>query len=262
MLTTAQIAPAIDRPTRRFGPRRIVSIVVSVALIVAIFWFVLPQVADFSKVRSEIGAMTWMELGIIAVVAGWNLVTYWLVTVAATPGLTYGQAMVMTESSTAVANTIPGGSAVAVGLTYSMLGSWGFSKSRSTVSLVVSGIWNNFVKLGMPVLALALLAFQGQASGSRVVAGVVGIAALIGAVALFAVILHSENVASRVGEAFGRAMSGPRRLLHRPPAQGWGDAVVKFRRRVIGLVRRSWVWLTVSTLVGHISLFLVLLRSE
>ena len=259
MLTTTQIAPPIDRPARRFGPRRIVSIVVSVALIVAIFWFVLPQVADFSKVRSEIGAMTWMELGIIAVVAGWNLVTYWLVTVAATPGLTYGQAMVMTESSTAVANTIPGGSAVAVGLTYSMLGSWGFSKSRSTVSLVVSGIWNNFVKLGMPVLALALLAFQGQASGSRIVAGLVGIGALVAAVTLFALILRSEAFAERAGEGAGRAMTGVRRLLHKPPAAGWGRATLKFRNRVIGIVRRRWIRLTVMSLVGHLSLFLVLM---
>ena len=232
---------------------------VSLALVVAIFWFVLPQVADFSKVWAEIRAMTTLELGILAVVAAWNLVTYWMVIVAATPGLTYRQAMVLTESSTAVANTIPGGSAIAVGLTYSMLGSWGFSKSRSTVSLVVSGIWNNFVKLGMPILALALLAFQGQANASRMVAGVVGIAALIGAVGLFAVILHNERVAFRIGEAFGRAMTGPRRLLRRPPAVGWGDAVTKFRGRVIGLVRRSWIWLTVATLVGHLSLYLVLL---
>src|SRR4051794_9539060 len=239
MLTTTQPAPTVERPARRFNTRRMVSVAVSVVLIVAIFWFVLPQVADFSKVRSEIGAMTWMELGILALVAGWNLVTYWLVTVAATPGLTYGQAMVMTESSTAVANTIPGGSAVAVGLTYSMLGSWGFSKSRSTVSLVVSGIWNNFVKLGMPVLALALLAFQGQASGSRIVAGLVGIAAVVAAVTLFALILHSEQFAGRAGVAAGRILGGPRRLLHRSPATGWDEATIKFRGRVVGLVRRS-----------------------
>ena len=41
-----------DRPsrTRHLHPKRIISVGVSVALIVAIFWFVLPQIADFSKV--------------------------------------------------------------------------------------------------------------------------------------------------------------------------------------------------------------------
>jgi uncharacterized protein (TIRG00374 family) len=237
----------------------VVRIGVSLVLVVVTFWFVLPQIADFSQVWGEIRAMTGLELAILALVAAWNLVTYWIVTVAATPGLTFGQSVVLTESTTAVANAIPGGMAVAVGLTYAMLGSWGFSKSRSTVSLVVSGIWNNFVKLGMPIVALALLAFQGESDGSRIVAGVVGLAVLAVCVGLFALVLHSDDVAARVGEATARIVTWPRRLFRRPPAEGWGEATVKFRRRVVGLVRRSWVWLTVSSLVGHLSLYLVLL---
>jgi hypothetical protein len=75
----------------------------------------------------------------------WNLFTYWVVVVLATPGLTLPQAAVLTQSTTAVANAVPAGGAVAVGLTYTMLSSWGFSKSRATISVVVSGIWNNFV---------------------------------------------------------------------------------------------------------------------
>ena len=185
--------------------------------------------------------------------------TYWLVMVAATPGLKYRQAMVATQSSTAVANTLPGGSAISVGLTYAMFGSWGFSKSRTTVSLVVAGIWNNFVKLGMPVLALALLAFSGEASGSRVLAGSVGIAALVASVAVFAYILHSEDFAQRAGVRAGR-MAGPiRRVLHKGPAQGWDVATLRFRNRIIGIVRHAWIRLTVTSLVGHFSLFLVLI---
>lgn len=251
--------PSTPSDRRRFGTKRMVSVGVSAALIVAIFWFVIPQFADFSKVWTEISAMTMIELAILGTIAAWNLVTYWLVTVAATPGLTYRQAMVLTETSTAVSNTIPAGSAISVALTYSMLGSWGFSKSRSTVSLVVSGIWNNFVKLGMPVLALALLAFQGQASGSRIVAGAIGIGALAAAVTIFAYILHSESYAERAGEWAGRRATGIRRLLHKGPADGWGLATLKFRNRVIGLVRARWIRLTVTSLVGHLSLFAVLL---
>ena len=50
--------------------------------------------------------------------------------------------------------------------------SWGFSRSRTSVSLLVSGLWNNFAKLGLPVLALVLLAFSGpRPSAGRVIAG-------------------------------------------------------------------------------------------
>jgi len=80
----------------RLYAKRIVSIAVSVVLIVAIFWFVIPQVADFSKVWDQIRAMTWLELTVLGLVAAWNLVTYRIVIVAATPGLTYRQAIVVT----------------------------------------------------------------------------------------------------------------------------------------------------------------------
>jgi uncharacterized protein (TIRG00374 family) len=252
--------PTIEpAPRRRVATKRIISVGVSLALLGAIFYFVVPDLPDFSTVWGHITAMTPVELAILGAVAVWNLTTYWMVMVAATPGLTYRQAMVATQSSTAVANTLPGGSAISVGLTYAMFGSWGFSKSRTTVSLVVAGIWNNFVKLGMPVLALALLAFQGKASGSRVVSGIVGIGALVAAVAVFAFILHSETFAERAGERAARIAGPVRRLIHRPPAQGWGRATLRFRERIVGLVRHSWIRLTVTSLVGHFSLFLVLM---
>lgn len=250
---------ATPRGRRPLDRKRMVRLAVSIAVVVLIFWFVLPQIADLSEVWSAIRAMTGLELAVLGLVAAWNLVTYWIVNVAATPGLTYRQAAVLTESTTAVANTLPGGAAVAVGLTYAMLGSWGFSKSRSTMSMLISGLWNNFVKLGMPILALALLAFEGDPDGSRVAAGLVGIAALATAVTVFALILRSEQLAARVGDFAAGLMTRPRRLFHKPPAEGWGDATVKFRNRVVGLVRRSWIRLTVATIVGHLSLYLVLL---
>jgi hypothetical protein len=38
--------------------------------------------------------------------------------------------------------------------------------------VIVSGLWNSFAKLGLPVLALALVALQGDAGAGRVTAGV------------------------------------------------------------------------------------------
>lgn len=257
-----ETGPALPTTTPSKGgvtTKRIASVGVSITLLAAIFYFVVPDLPDFSTVWAHVTAMSNVELGILAAVAAWNLVTYWLVMVAATPGLTYRQAMVASQSSTAVSNTLPGGSAISVGLTYAMFSSWGFSKSRTTVSLVVAGIWNNFVKLGMPVLALALLAFSGEASGSRVVAGSIGIAALVASVAVFAYILRGEEFAERAGVRAGR-MAGPlRRVLHKGPAQGWDGATLRFRNRIIGIVRRAWIRLTLTTVVGHFSLFLVLL---
>src|SRR6185503_2887209 len=48
-------------------------------------------------------------------------------------------------------------------------------------------------------------------------------------------------------------------LVRRPPVSGWDLAVTKWRGRVIGLVRHRWVALTLTTLVSHVSLYVVLL---
>jgi uncharacterized membrane protein YbhN (UPF0104 family) len=55
--------------------------------------------------------------------------------------------------------------------------------------VLVSGVWNSFIKLGMPALALALVLLQGGAGGGRVVAALVGIAGLVTAIVIFAPML-------------------------------------------------------------------------
>ncbi len=238
---------------------QVARIVVSLGLGVAMFVYLLGHAADFSSVRTEIASMTPLELATLLLIAAWNLCTYWAVMVSATPGLTYSQAMVLTQSTTAVANTVPGGSAVAVGLTYAMLGSWGFSRSRATLSVIVSGLWNSFAKLALPVLALALLALQGNTNAGRVTAGLFGIAALGGSVTVFSLVLRKEGFARRAGDSAARWVSSLRRLVGKGPVEGWGDAVAKFRNRTIGLVRRAWAQLTLATVVSHLSLYAVLL---
>jgi uncharacterized membrane protein YbhN (UPF0104 family) len=203
--------------------------------------------------------MTWMEGAILALIAAWNLATYALVWMAVTPGLGFWRAMVMTQSTTAVANTVPGGSALGIGMTYVMLGQWGYSRSRASVAVLVSGVWNSFAKLGLPVLALALVALQGDASGARVVAALLGIGGLVAAVVVFALLLRSQQVAHRLGLWAGRVASRVLGLVGRPPVAGWELATVKFRNRAVDLLEGGWVPITAATLVSHLSLYAVLL---
>src|SRR5215218_3439414 len=163
--------------TRRSRTRLLVQGLLSLVLVVAIFYF-LRKKFDPAQMWTAISAMTWLELAILGLLAVWNLCTYAFVWMSVTPGLGFWRAMVMTQATTAVANTVPAGSAIGIGMTYSMLGSWGFSRSRSTTAALVSGVWNSFIKLGLPVLALALVAFQGGVTARRVMAALLGIAGL------------------------------------------------------------------------------------
>jgi len=246
--------------SHRSRTRMAVQGVVSLVLVVVIFYFLLKKI-DLGQVWAAITGMTWLELTLLGLLAVWNLCTYAFVWMAVTPApqLSFGRAMVMTQSSTAVANTVPGGAALGIGMTYTMLGSWGYSRSRSTTAVLVSGVWNSFIKLGMPVLALALLALQGSATGGRVTAALLGIAGLAGAIVVFALLLRSEEGARRLGLLAGRVASRLLRLVGRPAVRGWELATVKFRARTIALVEHRWRSITVASLVSHLSLYLVLL---
>ena len=115
--------PPATKPRSR--TRLIVQTSVSLALVVALFYYLLKDV-DLALVWAEIQAMTWTEDAALAAIAAWNLATYAFVWMSVTPGLSFGRAMVMTQSATAVTNTVPTvGPAIGVGLTYSMLRSWG-----------------------------------------------------------------------------------------------------------------------------------------
>jgi uncharacterized membrane protein YbhN (UPF0104 family) len=205
--------------------------------------------------------MTTTELVTLGIAAAWNLVTYTFVMVTTMPGLTYRQAFVVTESSTAVSNTVPGGGAIGIAMSYSMYSSWGFSRSRGSVSLLLSGVWNNFAKLGLPIVAISIVAIQGGPGGGRIVAALAGIGGLAFAVVVFALLLRSQEGARTIGIKAGRVASRLRGIFGRPPVEGWEIATTKFRARTITLLRARWHWLTLATIVSHLSLWLVLLMA-
>jgi putative heme transporter len=254
-LMVEQAPPAASRRSRT---RLVVQGVLSLVLVVAIFYFLRRRIEP-AQTWAAITAMTWLELTTLGLLAVWNLCTYAFVWMAVTPGLSFWRAMVMTQATTAVANTVPGGSAIGIGMTYTMLGSWGYSRSKTTTAVLVSGVWNSFIKLGLPVLALALVALQGGATGGRVVAALLGIAGLVAAIVVFALLLRSEEAARRFGVLAARVASRLLGWVRRPPVAGWELATVKFRTRTIGLVEHRWVAITATSLVSHLSLYVVLL---
>ena len=238
---------------------RVIQIAASLAIAVGVFAYAIPKIADYSAVGEALRAMTLIELATLFAVMILNIVSYWPQQTAAMPGLTLPQAAVATQTSTSIANTVPGGGVVAVGVTYAMYRSWGFTNSQVALSVLVTGIWNIFMKLGLPVVSLALLAIEGRAGGALLIAAVVGVAVLLAAVVLFALVLWKQELARRIGNGLGKAASLFRKLIRRPPVENWSEAAARFRKQTIQLVSKGWLKLTVSTLVSHLALWLVLL---
>jgi uncharacterized membrane protein YbhN (UPF0104 family) len=239
--------------------RRVVGAIASLLIVVGIFVFAIPRIADYSAVWTTISALTAVELWSIVGAMVFNLLTYWLANMAALPGLKLGQSAVLTQTTTSVANTLPAGGAVAVGLTYTILRSWGFPAHAIALYVGVTGVWNVFLKLSLPIAALALLAITGQASAALLVGALIGLAVLGVAVALFALALWKNELARRIGDALGRLASVLLRRFGKPPITTWGEQAVAFRRRTIVLVAGRWLPITLTTVLSHLALWLVLL---
>ncbi|HJP64918.1 MAG TPA: YbhN family protein [Actinomycetota bacterium] len=252
-----------ERPVRGPAGRRkrvirVVQVAISLAVVLGIFVGIIPKIASYSEVWKSLGELTWLELATVLAATAFNLWTYWLQMVAAMPGLKVSQAAVNNQSSTTVANLFPGGGAIAVGVAYGMFRSWGFSTNDIALMVAVTGVWNTFLKLALPVAALGLVAVTGGGS-TLLVPALIGLAVLVGAVGVFAAMLWKKEMARAVGARLGRIWSWVRRLFRKPPVTSWGDGAVRFRTQTIGLVRRRWLSITLTTLVSHLALYLVLL---
>lgn len=244
---------------RRSRIWRVLQIAFAVAIVAAVFFAVIPQIADYRDVWDTLWALTGFQILLVAGVAIANLVTYWLQSMAALPGLTLAMAAVQTQTTTTIANTVPGGGAAAIGMSFAMFRSWGYSDGDVARFTVVTGIWNTYIKLGLPVIALALVAIEGRANQQLAVAAGIGVVVLLVSIALLALVLWKESFAERIGGAFHRPVRWVEAQLHRKDRSDWGDAAVKFRRDTIELLRTRWLWLTLATILSHLTLFLVLL---
>jgi uncharacterized membrane protein YbhN (UPF0104 family) len=230
-------------------------------VVVVIFALILPKIASYSSVWHTLQRLSSTQVAILLFVCVFNLFTYWWQMMAAMPGLTLAQSAVNNQSSTTIANILPGGGAIAVGVAVAMFRSWGFTASQITLLLSTTGIWNIFMKLGLPIVALGILAIAGQASAPLLVPALVGLAIFAAAVVLFALVLSRREFARSIGERLGGAWSWLRALAHRPAVDEWGERAVRFRDETVALVARRWPALTATTVVSHLALWFVLLAS-
>jgi hypothetical protein len=128
------------KPARKLDVKQIVWFVIGILLVAAIFVFVIPRFANWHDVFAAMRTLTPMEFWSLLAVTLFNLYTYWLANQAALPGLSMKKSAVVTQTGTTVANTLPAGGAVAIGITYAILHSWGFTGTETGLFVGVTGI--------------------------------------------------------------------------------------------------------------------------
>jgi uncharacterized membrane protein YbhN (UPF0104 family) len=250
----------VRKPGRHGRKRilRVIQIVVSLGVVLGIFGGILPKIADYSAVWATVKTLTWFELLSLFAITSLHSMAVWPQMAASLPGLTLAQAAVNNQASTTVANTLPGGGMLAVGVSYAMCRSWGFADSAIALSALITFVWNTFFKLALPVVALALLAVQGKGSGGLIVGSLVGLAVLGAAVGVIATMRWRTTLTSEIGSLLGSVASFLRKIVRKPPVGDWAEAAVRFRGEAARLVADRWGALTLSTVASHVGLFVVL----
>jgi uncharacterized protein (TIRG00374 family) len=234
---------------------------VGIAVVVVTFAFVLPRIADYRDVWEVVQTLSWTDVLLLAAATLLNLVTFAPPWMAALPGLQFRQAFVVTQASTASTYVAPGGVAVGVGVSYAMLRAWGFGGQAVALAVALTGVWNQLAMLAFPTVALVLLTLTGDAHAALDTVAYLGLAIFVVVIAAFAAGLSTPVLARGIGDLVARIASWMLGLIRRKPVGWGGESFVRFRDRTNDLLRRRWHLLTLGTLAGHLTVFLVLLVS-
>jgi putative heme transporter len=249
----------LRRPKSR--RRRVVGVGIGIAVVAATFAFVLPRIADYGDVWNVVEELTWWQIAALLAATALNVVTYAPPWMAALPHLGFRRAFVVAQAASASTYIAPGGAAVGVALSVAILRGWRYAGSAIGLAVAVISIWNQFVLLGFPAVALALLTLQKEQNALLQTVALVALALVVVAAAAFALALSTPKLARLVGDSVARLVNSGRRLVRRDPVPWTGDAFVRFRAEAVGLLRRRWLFLTLATLAGHLTVFVLFLVS-
>jgi len=246
-------------PKKKSRWRRIAGGLASLALLVFIFVGVIPQFASYSDAWTAIQAMSpgwWAAILIAAIVNQFSGV--WPHQ-AVLPHLRFWHGFMETQTSTAISNTVPAGGAVAIGITFAMFGSYGFSTVAITTAVATTGIWNLGFKFGLPIVAVVLVAVTGQNTGGAVGVALAGVLVIAVSGVVLWLVFRSAASAHWVGRLGDRILNWLLHFFHKPKSDRVERAVLRFRYQTNDLVHKRGWRLTVTVLAKHLALFVLVL---
>jgi uncharacterized protein (TIRG00374 family) len=243
---------------------KVLGVGASVVLLLFILVGVIPRFASYSGAWAQLTHLSAWWWAAIAIVAAVNQVSGVWPYQAALPGLRTQDGFLLIETAAAISNTVPAGGAVAIGVTYRMLSSFGFSGVDISAAVITTGIWNLFAKLGLPLAAVGLLSITSHATTTVRGAALAGVVALLIGCALLWVLFRSAAGARQLGRLSDRAVNGVGHLFGRPATDRVERSMVEFKSRTVRTMhRRGWplTWTTLANQLAGFVLVLLIVRA-
>lgn len=217
----------------------------------------LPRVAGvgWSEIVAPLGRLSAIEVVGLAALQLCALIAFTFTITGALPGITHLQALTVNLAGSLVANTLPFGGALGVGVTYAFCRSWGFSRSAIGVSVVLGGVFASAGKIVVPLAGLAALVLQGGTlSDTLRDAAIAGVATLLAVLVVFVVAVLSPTAARRITGVAQRATERMLRLVGRARRLSWQDGVERLRRQTRDVIAAGWLPMSLGTL-GYFAIY-------
>ena len=245
-----------DRP--RAILRKIIGGALSYGVILIVFWSLWNKLDEARSSGQQIAPITAGMVAVVTVLGVVNICTNLPPIILTLPGLRFREAFTTNTASAALSNTVPEGGAVATGLNFAMLRSWGFTLDRITSSFLTTGIWTNLCRYSLLALALLVLAATEDVASWVPQVAILAMVLMAAAVALLILALHREAFAQRLGRIIGAILRPVMKLFRRPPIDDMEERVDSFRELIAETAGNVWRSLTATMMLSQFTAFLIL----
>jgi uncharacterized protein (TIRG00374 family) len=236
----------------------VIASIVTLVTLVLVFAVILPQFADYGQAWDAILTMSTAALVLLTLVTIATVIVYVWPYQAALPGLSYGPAFVVRQTSFAISNGVPAGGAFGLAVQYDMLSDYEFESGPATAAIGITSVWNTLVTLGLPVLGVLAMAVFGEFETGLLVIAVIGLLVVGLVVGALALVFRSESAARRLGRFADRIIGRVAGVFGREVDLDVTGALLDFRRSTVGVVRRRATAITLTNVLQQLMQFVVL----
>lgn len=256
----SEAAGAPERGRSGTSPaHKIVQAALTILLLYLIFGVFLPNAIDYDAVVDALQEVDAAEVVLLVLffllIEGLKA----LEPALAIPALTYPQAVVSAEASTAISNVVPGPSGTAT--RFYIYRTWGLTSADFARGWLLTSLVNNGVILVMPAIALAAYATQGNLDRGVVILALIGLVVSIVGLVIVVLAARSEGFARRLGHIGGRLVTWARGIARRPGPKDFAEAAVGFRRETLDVLHRTGFKLVAVIVVKYFATAACLLVS-
>ena len=238
-----------NKPDRPWW-KQAISIGITLVVLIAVFGFVMPKIADYRSIAQYIGDISPMAWVLLALAATAFLIAYPIVLVQVLRSLRLPEAFVNHMTGTAITNSVPSGGALALPVNYAMYMSWGFTPESVTAGLLAAGVWDWFGRIALPILAVVVVALMGDAIWWMWLVSLAGVLIVTIMVVVLVKVLGSEEGAQKFADWLDRMGTRVFDRIHRTKPDIVA-AVLQFRTDLNSIVQTRAIRLTAATVFNH-----------